>query len=258
MYAGGGEGVRNRWHANALLATLGYGAIRHSISEESRLVRESPVTEYGERVSINTGRSFNGSSPEQQDPGNIAFFPSAMPFVHSNNHAPRITARAHQVAASTKRDGLVSSMGSAVHATESMGHANHIANLPVIIPVSALKSPSLSHLADLVRSSGSSDISGSPLPHAARTVFKVGTGRIVRPMSDDDLGDKTWDEAAIPKESITEYGPNGSMGLKPPETFVPYSESKKLLGEPVAQKSLRKEMAMTIRMLERLEKQWRR
>jgi hypothetical protein len=258
MYAGGGEGLRNRWHANALLATLGYGAIRHPISEESRLVRESPVTEYGERVSINTGRSFNGSSPEQQDPGNIAFFPSAMPFVHSNNHAPRIIARAHQVAASTKRDSLVGSMGSAVHATESMGHANHIANLPVIIPVSALKSPSLSHLADLVRSSGSSDISGSPLPHAARTVFKVDTGRIVRPMSDDDLGDKTWDEAAIPKESITEYGPNGSKGLKAPDTFVPYSQSEKLLGKPIAEKSLRSEMARTIRMLERLEKKWQR
>jgi len=252
IYEGGGRSIRNKWHANALLATLGYGAIRHSISEEPRLVHESPVNERGD---VLTGRKFKGASPEQ-DPGNIAFFPSAMPFVHSKNNVPRIKVRAHQVVSSDTRDPFYTNTANSVQNTESYGHANHIANLPLSIPRSALASPALSHLADQVRSSDTTDISGSPLAHAATNVFQVDRGRITKPMTSFDT--ITWTRSEIPKESITEYGPNGSMGLKPPDTFVPYSESKKLLGEPVAQKSLRSEMAMTIRMLERLEKQWQR
>ena len=252
MYVDGGKGTRNRWHANALLATLGYGAIRHPISEEPRLVYESPVNERGD---VLTGRGFKGASPEQ-DPGNIAFFPSHMPFVHSKNNVPRIKVLTHQVVSSGVRDPFYSNTSNSVQNTESYGHANHIANLPLSIPHSALESPALSHLADQVASSGTTDISGSPLAHAATSVFQVDRGRITKPM--DSFDTITWTRSEIPNESITEYGPNGSMGLKPPKTFVPYSESKKLLGEPIAPKSLKNEMAMTIRMLERLEKQWRR
>jgi len=149
-------------------------------------------------------------------------------------------------------------MGHAIHATESMGHANHLANLPIGIPFSALRSPSLSHLADLAIRSNSPNISGPPLAHAARTVFQIRDGRIIKPMSGDDRGNQTWREDHIPKEAITEYGPNGSKGLNNPDTFVPYSQSEKLLGKPIAKKSLRNEMARTTRMLKRLEKKWQR